>query len=134
MKKPQLHVKQAGASPAQQAAMFYRRALGVQVIRHVELAQGLCAMNDLAPPGAREQPPLVEMIRGNPRNGCHLAYVVPDVGAACRRLLANGAELCGRAPEGGVTRICSPAGIPAELIQGSAFVSSVSTDSQAARS
>lgn len=99
-----------------QSADFYRHALGVQVVRHVELAQGLCAMNDLARPGERAT--LIEMIRGRGRNGCKLAYVVPDVDAAASRLLASGAVLCRASRDGDMAMVCSPDGIAAELIPG----------------
>lgn len=112
MKK--LHVEEPAQEALAQSADFYRQALGVQVVRHVDLAQGLCAMNDLARPG--EWPSLVEVIRGRGRNGCKLAYVVPDVTQACSRLQASGAVICRAPRDGGTAMVCSPEGIAAELI------------------
>ncbi|KAF1035776.1 MAG: hypothetical protein GAK35_04170 [Herbaspirillum frisingense] len=107
---------QAGnEAPTEDSIAFYRHALGVQVVRRTELAQGLYTMNDLAPPG--EAPTSVEMIRQVRRNGCNLAYIVPDVEAACRKLQACGAVICKGRPQGSVARACSPVGLPAELIQ-----------------
>jgi lactoylglutathione lyase len=99
------------------SANFYRQALGVQVVRRVELAQGHYAMNDLARPG--EAATLIEMIRERRRNGCRLAYVVPDIRLACRRLQECGAVVCLPALDGNMASVCSPDGVPAELIQGS---------------
>jgi predicted enzyme related to lactoylglutathione lyase len=115
-----LRVEDPARAVLAKSADFYRQALGVQVVRHVELAQGLCAMSDLAGPGGGAT--LVEVIRGRGRNGCKLAYVVPDVPLACRRLQASGAVICRAPRDGGTAMVCSPGGIAAELIPDSTRV------------
>ena len=110
---------------------FYRDALGLDLVRRSEHEAGRFTLVYLAAPGdphAQDQAQ-VELTYNWPdpegkgesytggRNFGHLAYAVPDIYAACQRLMDHGV-LINRPPRDGRMAFArSPDGISIELLQ-----------------
>ena len=113
------------------ALAFYRDALGLDVVRRSEHAPGRFTLVFLAAPGDHDAQveltynwPVVdengdsqgEAYTGG-RNFGHLAYAVPDIYAACQRLMDHGV-LINRPPrDGRMAFVRSPDDISIELLQ-----------------
>ncbi|SEL31743.1 lactoylglutathione lyase [Roseateles sp. YR242] len=101
---------------------FYRDALGLQEVRRFEHEAGRFTLIYLAAPGDEEaQIELTynwdpETYTGG-RNFGHVAYAVPDIYAACQRLMSHGV-LINRPPrDGRMAFVRSPDNISVELLQ-----------------
>ena len=101
---------------------FYRDALGLEEIRRHEVPRGRFTLVFLAAPGDEEaQVELTwnwdpEALDGG-RNFGHLAYRVPDIYAACRRLADHGVTINRPPRDGRMAFVRSPDGISVELLQ-----------------
>lgn len=101
---------------------FYCDALGLEVLRKRESAQGRFTLVFLAAPGdARAQVELTwnwdpEVYAGG-RNFGHLAYAVDDIYASCERLQAHGVTILRPPRDGHMAFVRSPDGISIELLQ-----------------
>lgn len=101
---------------------FYRDALGLEVLSKREHPQGRFTLVFLAAPGdAAAQVELTfnwdpETYTGG-RNFGHLAYAVPDIHAACRRLVEHGVTISRPPRDGRMAFVRSPDGISIELLQ-----------------
>jgi lactoylglutathione lyase len=101
---------------------FYRDALGLEVLRTKESAQGRFTLVYLAAPGDEEaQVELTynwdpEVYTGG-RNFGHLAYAVDDIYAMCDQLQAHGVTILRPPREGRMAFVRSPDGISIELLQ-----------------
>ena len=106
---------------------FYRDALGLDVVRRSEHEAGRFTLVYLAAPGDHDAQ--VELTYNWPdasgqgetytggRNFGHLAYAVPDIYAACQRLMDHGV-LINRPPrDGRMAFVRSPDNISIELLQ-----------------
>ena len=106
---------------------FYRDALGLDVVRRSEHEAGRFTLVYLAAPGDHDAQ--VELTYNWPdangqgetyiggRNFGHLAYAVPDIYAACQRLMDHGV-LINRPPrDGRMAFVRSPDAISIELLQ-----------------
>jgi lactoylglutathione lyase len=106
---------------------FYRDALGLVQVRRSEHEAGRFTLVYLAAPG--DEDAQVELTYNWPaadgqgetytggRNFGHLAYAVPDIYAACQRLMDHGV-LINRPPrDGRMAFVRSPDGISIELLQ-----------------
>jgi lactoylglutathione lyase len=101
---------------------FYRDALGLAEVRRSEHEAGRFTLIYLAAPGDEDaQIELTfnwdpEAYTGG-RNFGHVAYAVPDIYAACQRLMDHGV-LVNRPPrDGRMAFVRSPDGISVELLQ-----------------
>lgn len=101
---------------------FYRDALGLVEVRRSEHEAGRFTLIYLAAPGDEDaQIELTfnwdpEAYTGG-RNFGHVAYAVPDIYAACQRLMDHGV-LVNRPPrDGRMAFVRSPDGISVELLQ-----------------
>lgn len=101
---------------------FYRDALGLVEVRRSEHEAGRFTLIYLAAPGDEDaQIELTfnwdpEVYTGG-RNFGHVAYAVPDIYAACQRLMDHGV-LVNRPPrDGRMAFVRSPDGISVELLQ-----------------
>ena len=101
---------------------FYRDALGLVEVRRSEHEAGRFTLIYLAAPGDEDaQIELTynwdpEAYAGG-RNFGHVAYAVPDIYAACQRLMDHGV-LINRPPrDGRMAFVRSPDGISVELLQ-----------------
>lgn len=108
---------------------FYRDLLGLVEVSRMENEKGrftlvfLAAPDDVEAARARKAP-MVELTYnwdpedyGSGRNFGHLAYRVPDVYAACRRLMDGGVVINRPPRDGHMAFVRSPDGISIELLQ-----------------
>lgn len=101
---------------------FYRDALGLEVLSRRDVPQGRFTLIFLAAPGdGGAQIELTwnwdpEVYSGG-RNFGHIAYAVPDVYAACRRLVDHGVTILRPPRDGRMAFVRSPDGISIELLQ-----------------
>lgn len=101
---------------------FYRDALGLEVLRQRENAQGRFTLVFLAAPGDHDaQVELTynwdpETYTGG-RNFGHLAYQVDDIYAACERLMDHGVTINRPPRDGRMAFVRSPDNISIELLQ-----------------
>ncbi len=101
---------------------FYRDALGLQVVRQSEHEAGRFTLIYLAAPG--DEDAQIELTYNwdpenytGGRNFGHVAYAVPDIYAACQRLMDHGV-LINRPPrDGRMAFVRSPDNISVELLQ-----------------
>ncbi|MDT7835902.1 VOC family protein [Aquabacterium sp. OR-4] len=101
---------------------FYRDALGLQLIRQTEHAQGRFTLVYLAAPGDDDaQIELTynwdpEVYTGG-RNFGHVAYAVDDIYATCARLQQHGVQILRPPRDGRMAFVRSPDQISVELLQ-----------------
>jgi lactoylglutathione lyase len=101
---------------------FYCDALGLELVRQKDMPQGRHTLYFLAAPGdAAAQIELThnwdpEAYSGG-RNFGHIAYGVPDVYAACQRLVDHGVQILRPPRDGFMAFVRSPDGISIELLQ-----------------
>lgn len=101
---------------------FYRDALGLELLSQREVPTGRYTLAFLAAPGDHEaQLELTynwdsESYTGG-RNFGHIAYAVPDVYAACRRLQDHGVTILRPPRDGRMAFVRSPDHISIELLQ-----------------
>ncbi|WP_343628965.1 VOC family protein [Roseateles sp.] len=101
---------------------FYRDALGLVEVRRSEHEAGRFTLIYLAAPG--DEDAQIELtfnwdpeVYAGGRNFGHVAYAVPDIYAACQRLMDHGV-LVNRPPrDGRMAFVRSPDGISVELLQ-----------------
>ena len=110
---------------------FYRDALGLEVIRRIDNEGGRFSLIFLAAPGNEGGPfqPQVELTYNWPdadgkgetytggRNFGHLAYAVPDIYAACQRLMDHGVIIQRPPRDGRMAFVRSPDLVSVELLQ-----------------
>ncbi len=110
---------------------FYRDALGLEVIRRIDNEGGRFSLIFLAAPGNEGGPfqPQVELTYNWPdadgkgetytggRNFGHLAYAVPDIYAACQRLMDHGVVIQRPPRDGRMAFVRSPDLVSVELLQ-----------------
>jgi len=106
---------------------FYRDALGLEVLSRKENEAGRFTLVFLAAPGDSEAQ--VELTYnwpdadgkvetyGGGRNFGHLAYAVPDIYAACQRLMQHGVTISRPPRDGRMAFVRSPDQISVELLQ-----------------
>lgn len=101
---------------------FYCDALGLRELRRSEHEAGRFSLVFLAAPGDDEAQ--VELTHnwdeqgyGGGRNFGHLAYAVPDIYAACQRLMDHGVLISRPPRDGRMAFVRSPDGISVELLQ-----------------
>jgi lactoylglutathione lyase len=101
---------------------FYRDALGLEVVRRSEHEAGRFTLVFLAAPG--DHSAQVELTYnwdaeeyGEGRNFGHLAYAVPDIYAACQRLMDHGVLISRPPRDGRMAFVRSPDNISIELLQ-----------------
>lgn len=101
---------------------FYRDALGLQVVKRSEHEAGRFTLIYLAAPGDEDaQIELTynwdpETYTGG-RNFGHVAYAVPDIYAACQRLMDAGVTISRPPRDGRMAFVRSPDNISVELLQ-----------------
>ena len=101
---------------------FFCGALGLEEVRRKDVPQGRHTLIFLAAPGDRDaQIELThnwdpEVYTGG-RNFGHVAYGVPDIYAACRRLMDHGIAILRPPRDGFMAFVRSPDGISVELLQ-----------------
>ncbi|HET8732012.1 MAG TPA: VOC family protein [Moraxellaceae bacterium] len=101
---------------------FYRDALGLEVVRRKDHEQGRFTLVFLAAPGdGAAEIELTynwdpESYTGG-RNFGHIAYAVPDIYAACRRLQEHGVVILRPPRDGRMAFVRSPDNISIELLQ-----------------
>lgn len=101
---------------------FYRDALGLKVVRSVDVPQGRFTLVYLAAPGDEQaQVELThnwdpEVYTGG-RNFGHLAYAVDDIYATCERLQQHGVTILRPPRDGHMAFVRSPDQISIELLQ-----------------
>ena len=108
---------------------FYRDLLGLVETRRMDSEQGRFTLVYLAAPddegrARTDKAPELELtFNWDPetysggRNFGHLAYEVPDIYAACRRLMDGGVVIARPPRDGRMAFIRSPDGISVELLQ-----------------
>lgn len=101
---------------------FYRDALGLRVLRTMEVPQGRFTLVYLAAPG--DEQAQVELTHNwdpeaytGGRNFGHLAYAVDDLYAVCERLQAHGVTILRPPRDGCMAFVRSPDQISIELLQ-----------------
>lgn len=101
---------------------FYRDALGLEVTRRTDHEAGRFTLIYLAAPGQPEAE--IELTHNwdpetytGGRNFGHVAYAVPDIYEACRRLQAHGVTILRPPRDGRMAFVRSPDGISVELLQ-----------------
>ena len=106
---------------------FYRDALGLEVLSRKDNEAGKFTLVFLAAPGDSEAQ--VELTYnwpnaagevetyGGGRNFGHLAYAVPDIYAACQRLMQHGVTISRPPRDGRMAFVRSPDQISVELLQ-----------------
>ena len=106
---------------------FYRDALGLVEVKRSEHEAGRFTLVYLAAPG--DEDAQVELTYNWPdadgkaevytggRNFGHLAYAVPDIYAACRKLQEHGVTINRPPRDGRMAFVRSPDGISIELLQ-----------------
>ena len=104
------------------ALRFYRDALGLEVQNIRDFPGGRFTLAFLAAPGDREAQ--IELTYnwdpenyGGGRNFGHIAYQVPDIYAACERLVKHGVRINRPPRDGYMAFVRSPEGISIELLQ-----------------
>ena len=101
---------------------FFRDALGLEEVRRSDYPAGRFTLVYLAAPGDHDaQVELTwnydpEVYTGG-RNFGHLAYAVPDIYAACRRLQEHGVTILRPPRDGRMAFVRSPDQISIELLQ-----------------
>jgi lactoylglutathione lyase len=101
---------------------FYRDALGLQVLRSVDVPPGRFTLVYLSAPGDEQaQVELThnwdpEVYTGG-RNFGHLAYAVDDIYATCERLQQHGVSILRPPRDGHMAFVRSPDQISVELLQ-----------------
>jgi lactoylglutathione lyase len=101
---------------------FYRDALGLEIVSRKDVPAGRYTLVFLAAPGdTNAQVELThnwdpEVYTGG-RNFGHLAYAVPDIYAACRRLQEHGVTISRPPRDGRMAFVRSPDQISIELLQ-----------------
>lgn len=105
--------------------VFYRDALGLEVMRRKDYPQGRFTLVYLAAPG--DSAAEVELTHNwdpetyaGGRNFGHLAYQVEDIYAACRRLQEHGVTVLRPPRDGRMAFVRSPDHISIELLQAGA--------------
>ena len=108
---------------------FYRDALGLELLSKRDYPQGRFTLVFLAAPG--DSAAQVELTNNwdpeaytGGRNFGHLAYAVPDIYAACQRLLDHGVTVLRPPRDGRMAFVRSPDGISIELLQEGAALAS----------
>ena len=109
-------------SDLDQSLDFYCNLLGLKEVRRKDVPQGRFTLVFLAAPG--DEQAQVELTHnwdpedyGGGRNFGHLAYLVDDIYAVCRRM-ADGGVTINRPPrDGHMAFVRSPDGISIELLQ-----------------
>ena len=109
-------------SDLDQSLDFYCNLLGLKEVRRKDVPQGRFTLVFLAAPG--DEQAQVELTHnwdpedyGGGRNFGHLAYLVDDIYAVCRRM-ADGGVTINRPPrDGHMAIVRSPDGISIELLQ-----------------
>jgi len=110
---------------------FFRDALGMKVVRRTDHEAGRFSLIFLAAPGNEDGPfqPQVELTYnwpdadgrteayGGGRNFGHLAFAVPDIYAACQRLMDHGVTIQRPPRDGRMAFVRSPDLISVELLQ-----------------
>lgn len=101
---------------------FYRDALGLEVLSRRESPQGRYTLVFLAAPGNHDAQ--LELTHnwdpedyGGGRNFGHIAYAVPDIYAACQRLIDHGVTILRPPRDGRMAFVRSPDAISIELLQ-----------------
>jgi len=101
---------------------FYRDALGLELVRQVDVPTGRFSLIYLAAPGDHQAQ--VELTYnwdpeelGGGRNFGHLAYAVDDIYATCARLQAHGVTILRPPRDGHMAFVRSPDQISIELLQ-----------------
>ena len=101
---------------------FYCDALGLEEIRRRDHEGGRFTLIFLAAPG--DEAAQVELTHNwdesgydGARNFGHLAYAVPDIYAACQRLVDHGVTIARPPRDGRMAFVRSPDGISIELLQ-----------------
>jgi len=106
---------------------FYRDALGLDLLSERKHDAGRFTLDFLAAPG--DSSAQVELTYNWPkedgsaeaysggRNFGHLAYAVPDIYAACQRLLDHGVQVVRPPRDGRMAFVRSPDNISVELLQ-----------------
>ncbi len=109
----------------QRSLAFYRDALGLEVLSVRDFPGGRFTLAFLAAPGDREAQ--IELTHNwdperysGGRNFGHIAYQVPDIYAACERLIAHGVTINRPPRDGFMAFVRSPDGISIELLQAGA--------------
>ena len=104
---------------------FYCNALGLSLLRRVDVEAGRFTLVFLAAPG--DEQAQVELTYnwdpeklGGGRNFGHLAYRVDDIYAACQRLADAGVTIRRPPRDGHMAFVRSPDGISVELLQAGA--------------
>ena len=104
---------------------FYRDALGLELVRQIDVPAGRFTLIYLAAPGGLEAQ--VELTYnwdpeelGGGRNFGHLAYAVDDIYATCARLQAHGVTIQRPPRDGHMAFVRSPDQISIELLQSGA--------------
>ena len=123
------------ASNLDETLNFYVKALGLHELRRSESEKGRYTNVFLAAPG--DEDAQVELTYNWPaedgsapeqyeggRNFGHLAYAVPDIYAACQRLLDHGVTVLRPPRDGRMAFVRSPDGISIELLQEGAALAS----------
>jgi len=106
----------------EQSLLFYRDALGLEVLSRKDVPQGKFTLVFLAAPGdSSAQVELThnwepEVYTGG-RNFGHLAYAVDDIYAACQRLIDHGVTINRPPRDGRMAFVRSPELISIELLQ-----------------
>lgn len=102
--------------------LFYRDALGLELVRQFDVPAGRFTLIYLAAPGGHEAQ--VELTYnwdpeelGGGRNFGHLAYAVDDIYATCARLQAHGVTIQRPPRDGHMAFVRSPDQISIELLQ-----------------
>jgi lactoylglutathione lyase len=101
---------------------FYRDALGLEVLSRKDVPAGRYTLVFLAAPG--DHAAQVELTHNwdpeaytGGRNFGHLAYAVPDIYAACQRLVDHGVPISRPPRDGRMAFVRSPDQISIELLQ-----------------
>lgn len=101
---------------------FYCERLGLREVRRKDSEAGRYTLVFLAAPG--DERAQVELTYnwdpedyGGGRNFGHLAYAVPDIYAACQRLMDGGVAILRPPRDGRMAFVRSPDGISIELLQ-----------------
>jgi lactoylglutathione lyase len=113
----------------EESLRFYCEALGLAEIKRYESESGRFTLVFLATPAdikvqTADSAPMVEItwnwdpeVYTGGRNFGHLAYAVPDIYAACERLMACGVTINRPPRDGRMAFVRSPDGISVELLQ-----------------
>ena len=109
-------------SDVEQSLRFYCEALGLREVRRHEHEAGRFTLIFLAAPG--DDAAQVELTHNwdesgydGGRNFGHLAYAVPDIYAACQRLVDHGVAIARPPRDGRMAFVRSPDGISIEVLQ-----------------